>query len=271
MQSLLAINWEFEIRGVLTVIIGVAVFMGSTYLLLLTNLGARLGFLVTLTGLAGWLALMGAAWTIYGIGLKGPEPSWKPVPGRTVLQDPQALVRAGVLESPVEIPEDATPPEIAEIIKQQFQGEGWTPLAESDSAFGQAASEAGVLVEETEAFSAGEYQVVNVFDIGGDRYPKINESLDFLAFFHKPHFVVVEVAPLVPTRTEPGRAPASPEIDETRTSQYVYMVRDLGARRQPAFVLFFGSTIILLTCAWLLHRRDALVQRNREAAPAAAG
>jgi hypothetical protein len=271
MQSLLAINWQPEIRGVLTVIIGVAVFMGSTYLLLLTNLGARLGFLVTLTGLAGWMALMGLAWTIYGIGLKGPEPSWKPVPGRTVLQDPQALVRAGVLETPVEIPEDATPPEIAEIIKQQFQDERWTPLAESDSAFGQAASEAGVLVEETEAFSAGEYQVVNVFDIGGERYPKINESLDFLAFFHKPHYVVVEVAPLVPTRTEPGRAPASPEIDETRSSQYVYMVRDLGARRQPAIVLFTGSTIILLTCAWLLHRRDALVERNREAAPAAAG
>ncbi len=185
---------------------------------------------------------MGAAWTIYGIGLKGPEPSWKPVPGRTVLQDPQALVRAGVLESQVEIPEGATPPETAEIIKQQFQDEGWTPLAESDSAFGQAASEAGVLVEETEAFSAGEYQVVNVFDIGGERYPKINDSLDFLAFFHKPHHVVVEVAPLVPTRTEPGRAPASAEIDETRTSQYVYMVRDLGARRQPAIVLFVGST-----------------------------
>ena len=91
-------------------------------------------------------------------------------------------------------------------------------------------------------------------------------ALDFIAFFHKPHYVVVEVAPLVPTRTEPGRAPASAEIDETRQSQYVYMVRDLGARRQPAMVLMVGSTIILLTCAWLLHRRDALVERNTEVA-----
>lgn len=271
MHSLLAINWEPELRGLLTVIIGVAVFMGGIYLILLTNLGARLGFLVTVAGLAGWMALMGAAWVIYGIGLKGPEPSWKPVPGRTVLQDPQALVRAEVLETPVTVPEGATPPEIAEIIKQQFQGEGWEPLAESDSAFGQAASEAGVLIEETEAFKAGEYKIVNVFDVGGDRFPKINDSLDFLAFFHKPHHVAVEVAPLVPTRTEPGRAPASAEIDETRTSQYVYMVRDLGARRQPAIVLLVGSTLILLACSWLLHRRDALVERNRSAAPAAAG
>ena len=47
---------------------------------------------------------------------------------------------------------------------------------------------------------------------------------------------MVEVAPLVPMRTEPGRAPAAAEIDTTRQHQYVYMVRDLGALRQPAFV-----------------------------------
>ena len=59
-------------------------------------------------------------------------------------------------------------------------------------------------------------------------------DFDLLAFFHKPHYVVVEVAALVPTRTEAGRAPPPPEIDETRQRQYVYMIRDLGARRQPA-------------------------------------
>jgi hypothetical protein len=269
LSAVLAIGWEPELRGVLTVIIGVVVFIGSIYLLLMTNLGARLGFLVTLAGLAGWMALMAAAWLIYGIGLVGPSPTWEAVPGRTVLQDPDALVRAGVLESRAEIGDDAEPREVADAIAAQFGAEGWTPLAESDSAFGQAAAEAGVLAEEAEAFAAGEYQVVNVFDVGGERYPKINDTLDFIAFFHKPHYVVVELAPLVPTRTEPGRAPASAEIDETRQSQYVYMVRDLGARRQPAMVLMVGSTIILLTCAWLLHRRDALVERNREVAPAA--
>ena len=42
-SALLAINWEFELRGILTVIIGVVVLMGSVYLVLGTNLGARLG------------------------------------------------------------------------------------------------------------------------------------------------------------------------------------------------------------------------------------
>ena len=51
--ALLAINWEPELRGVLTVILGTVAFMGTVYLILGTNIGARLGFLVVLCGLAG--------------------------------------------------------------------------------------------------------------------------------------------------------------------------------------------------------------------------
>ena len=61
---MLAINWEFELRGILTVLMGMGVLMGSVYLVLMTNLGARLGFLVTLTAFAGWMALMGGIWWI---------------------------------------------------------------------------------------------------------------------------------------------------------------------------------------------------------------
>ena len=69
---------------------------------------------------------------------------------------------------------------------------------------------------------------MNVFDTGGERYPMIG-NFDLLAFWHRPHYAVVEVAPLVATRTEPGRAPAPAMIDESRQHQYVYMIRDLGA------------------------------------------
>ena len=61
-SMLLAVGWEPELRGLLTVVLGLIAFMGSVYLILGTNLGARLGFLVALTGLAGWMALMGAIW-----------------------------------------------------------------------------------------------------------------------------------------------------------------------------------------------------------------
>lgn len=266
-MALLAIGWDPEIRGVLTVLIAVATLCGSVYLVLGTNLGARLGFLVAFTGLAGWMALMGVIWWVYGIGLRGPEPSWEAVPGRTVLQDSESLFIADVFDNPIDVADDATFAEEAELVADQFAAEGWTVLLESEPSFGQAAASAGGFVEETGAFAdASQYQVVNVFDTGGDRYPKINESLDLLAFWHEPHYVVAEVAPLQQVRTEPGRAPAPPEVDEGRQRQYVYMVRDLGARRQPAAVLTIGGGIIFLTLCWLLHRRDEFVRRNRSAA-----
>ena len=58
LSALLAVSWEPEIRGWIIVIISVVVLMGSTYLILGTNLGARLGFLIAITGLAGWMMSM---------------------------------------------------------------------------------------------------------------------------------------------------------------------------------------------------------------------
>ena len=262
MTALLAINWEPELRGILIVIISVGTLCGSIYLILGTNLGARLGFLVAFGGLAGWMALMGAIWWIYGIGLKGPEPSWEAVPGKTVIQESDALRNAGVLDRLPEIPEEASFGEEAALVDEQFRTEGWVPLAESEPSFGQAGSSAGELLVETETFATGEFQVVSVFDTGGERYPKVGD-FDLLAFFHKPHYVVVEVAPLEQLREEPGRAPTPPEIDRTRQHQYVYMVRDLGARRQPAALITLGSTIVFLLLCWMLHRRDRFVAENR--------
>ena len=263
-MSILAINWEPELRGILTVIIAVGVLCGSIYLILGTNMGARLGFLVAFTGLAGWMFIMGAIWWSYGLGLKGPEPTWTSMPGRTVLQDYPALSESGALDSPVSVDADGTFTQQADQIDDQFVSEGWEKLAESAASYGQAGSAAAVFLEETDAFAAGEFKVVNVFDKGGERYPRLWDGrLDFLAFWHKPHYVVVEVAPLVEQRSEPGRAPAAARIDESRPHQYVYMVRDMGAKRQPAAFITVGSLIVFLISCWLLHRRDKRVAFNR--------
>jgi hypothetical protein len=124
--TIFAVNWEFELRGILVTLIGVAVLMGSIYLLLATNLGARLGFLVALCGLAGWMALMGAIWAIYGIGLQGPLGTWEAVPGRTVLQDTLALNQAGVLGEPVEVPDEMSYADEAALVADQLvEVDGW--------------------------------------------------------------------------------------------------------------------------------------------------
>ena len=207
---------------------------------------------------------MGAVWWTYGIGLKGPEPTWEAVPGRTILQDTAALSQAGVIDAPIEVPDDATPAETAQLVQEHLVAEGWTQLDPSASAFGQTSSQADVYLVDSEAFGPGAFKVVNVFDYGGERYPRFADGkIDFLAFWHKPRYAVVEVAPVVLQRTEPGRAPPVPVIDESQPHQYVFMIRDKGAKRQPAAFICIGSLITFLISAWLLHRRDKRVTLNR--------
>ena len=261
-MTLLAIGWEPELRGLLTVIIGVVILCGSVYGIMATNMGSRLAFLVAATALAGWMMLMGIVWMIYGIGLRGPDPTWQAVPGAGVLQEVSALGSAGVLNPNAVVPDGATAVESADAVRDTFLGQGWMVLDKASPAFGQAQAAATELLVEEGAFAAGQFEIIEVFDIGGERYPKINDSLDFIAFFHTPHFVVAEAAAFVPVRTEPGRAPARPEIDENRQREYVYMVRDLGSRRQPPAVLAVGAGLIFLALCYLLHRRERVLKDN---------
>ena len=266
LSTLLAINWEPELRGILIVIISVVVLPGSIYMILATNMGARLGFLVALAGLAGWMFIMGAVWWSYGKGLLGSDPSWKPVNSNTILVSPLAVNSAGVLDKPVVVNDGDSPQAAADKFAAEFVNSGWTSLDPSLPSYQQAGSAAGVMLEENKAFKPGEYQVVNVFDKGGERYPSFwDDRIDFLAFLHKPHYVVVEVVPLVAQRTEAGRAPASPIVDTERGHSYVYMLRDLGNKRQPAGLITIGSLLVFLVLCWLLHTRDRRVTDNRAA------
>lgn len=77
-NTVAGIGWEPEIRGALVVLVGSVVLFGSVWLILTTNLGSRLGTLNALAGFFGWMAIMGAVWWIYGIGLQGDTPEWVP-------------------------------------------------------------------------------------------------------------------------------------------------------------------------------------------------
>ena len=268
MLAVLAVNWEPELRGIVIVAISVGVLIGGTYLVVGTNLGARLGFLVVLAGLFGWMATMGVIWWTYGIGLKGREPTWQPAEPVTIVREASLLQGSEILEQPLELSGEVQGD--SRKVSTALQSEGWLLLEESDPRRGQAvAASDEIIQQEAEELVAGEYISLAVYDKGGDRWPKINESLDFIAFFHKPHFSLVEVAPVVPQRTEPGRAPARPVVDETQPRRYVHMIRDLGTKRQPAIFITIGSTIIFLLLCQILHKRDLNLQQNlKEQSPA---
>lgn len=70
------IGWEPEIRGALTIVLAVAVLMGSVWGILVTNTGVRLGSLISIAAFFGWMFIMGIIWWIYGIGYAGSLPSF---------------------------------------------------------------------------------------------------------------------------------------------------------------------------------------------------
>ncbi len=262
LSTLLAIDFNPGLRGIIVVLVMVVALLGGTYLILGTNLGARLGFLITATALAGWMMSMAFVWAIYGIRLQGPFPSWKPAEPITIVRDGALLNRAEVIDAPVNL-DGLAAPDAAKKVSAALVEEGWTVLEESDPRRGQAVASADEIIQvEAEEFSAGEYIPVAVYDKGGERYPKIGESIDFFAFKHKPRYSIVEVAPLVQQRTEPGRAPARAQVDTTQPHRYVVMIRDLGARRQPALLIMFGSGIVFFLLAWILHKREVVLRGN---------
>lgn len=261
LSSVLAVSWEPGLRGIVVVLIAAVVLIGGTYLVVGTNLGARLGFLIVIASFFGWMMTMAAIWWTYGIGLKGPEPFWFPAEPISIVRDPAFLVGAEILEATPAISSDPTAN--AASVATELQAEGWNLLDEADPQRGQAVAASDAILEnEAKEFSAGSYISVAVYDRGGERWPKINDSLDFFAFFHKPRYALVEVAPVVPQRVEPGRAPARPVVDTAQPHRYVHMLRDLGAKRQPAMLITIGSGLIFLMLCWLLHRRDLQLRIN---------
>lgn len=74
--------WDPTILGVLTVLSGVVLFCGSVYLLLATNLGARLGFLIAASGLTGLMVLLSTLWLTTSTPLNSPKgriSQWIPI------------------------------------------------------------------------------------------------------------------------------------------------------------------------------------------------
>ncbi len=245
--TILAITWQPEIRGVIVVFIGFMVLCGSVYLLLGTNLGARLGFLIAVTALAGWLAIMGLAWWIYAIGLKGPAPSWKNAGEISIDGN---LHESGVIKKDVG----------ADGVKNttELLAEGWRQTNTSASNYGQASSAASAILESAKVFTTGQYVVLNVYEKGGAKYPLIfgKKQLDFVAFFHSDHYSLVEVQGVLSQIAEPGRAPAKAIPDPNQPKRYVIMKRDPGGIRENGRSLTIGGTIIFLMLCIMLHRRD---------------
>jgi hypothetical protein len=246
---LAGLTWDPQIRGAAIVIAAILILPGSVYLLLATNLGARIGFLVAIAGLSGWIAVMGVVWMVYGIGLKGREPSWKP--REVITGDIKASTVAAVTGFPngwKALP--ASSPELADaqaavdklIVKPTGppkEGEGGSDVSK----------------EFPPIFSSTEdYVRVAGYRKGGDNELfKIGNHKFF--FRHSAHYDIVQVQPSL-DQPDFGGSPPKPVADTRQPVISIVMVRDLGSLRFPPFVIALSSMIIFGIVCNVLHRRD---------------
>ena len=247
-----ALAWDPTFRGALAVIAGIVVLCGSVYLLLGTNLGARLGLLTSLAGLFGFLVILGAVWWMYGTGPIGDSPEWRVV----------EIVFGDVDEAATEEARDLSE---------------WTELPEEDPSRGEAqAAVDAVLLEEGRFDATTDYLPVAAFEIGGKPERQSDGTLDRIAnrvtntlrLTHPPHYAVVQVQAVEEQETEPGEAPPTPVVDESAPTISVVMERDLGFRRLPPALFTVGCLIVFAVLANMLHRRDKDAAANRAAAEA---
>jgi hypothetical protein len=261
-------KWDPQVRGIVIVITAVSILIGSVYLLLATNVGARVGFLLTVAGLSGWLILLGILWMLNAQGLKGREPSWKVVeiatgpPGATIANGTE-----GLPPTP-----DGTP-----------TGK-WSSLPKGDPVLGDATAAAEKLLAtdnspvpegKTRAepkFKApynapADYLVLTAFEQGGKqrnvwfaikhhRFYRNGPAWNPAGWFRSPpHYVAITVQKVAP-KLDPTNVLEASRPDMSQSPTTIVLVRDRGSIRFPPFMVILANSIIFAVTCVSLHRRD---------------
>ncbi len=183
-------------RGLLSVLVGVVVMMGGTYLILATNSGVRGGGLIAASGFFGWMFLMGLVWAIYAIGWKGESESWALVEinGDSPRSDSDGLVFAeephvqnlglslenfDLLDGVSSPDPDTQQREAVEYARSRNDAlDGWRYLASSDPSRGEASASAEeFLIEESVFGSPSEFVPLTfgAWNVGGK--PRLNPDI----------------------------------------------------------------------------------------------
>ena len=259
-----AITWDPFIRGVLIITVAVLVLPGSVYLILATDTGARVGFMIAMAGLFGWIFIMAVVWAVFGIGDVGRAASWKTLE-----------VTTGDVSQSTEL--------------VNFPGKEWKSIAVSEPEFSDVSSAA----DKALAQSAAAAPAPGGHEAGGggaeaSRFPPPFSTPDqyvqvqhyrkdpttvwhirhhkITPWGHDKHIDVVRVQPVL-TQPDTGGAPAPPTADPSKPMTTVVMVRDLGSLRQPPVFIATIAFVIFAIFCYLLHVRD----KETWAAKAAAG
>jgi len=251
--------WYPTILGILVVAAAVGLFMGSVYLLLGTNLGARLGFLITFTALAGFMVLLTTMWVFTASPLntlKGTVPAWSVTKVVHSLDDP------------------SLPPEVRNIKKDGQK------LATQPAQVLKAVADARLVIQEPVAniplapnanqfaqFSAvTDYTDTNFYTVGGSTPQLLSWQAS-----HQKLYGVVQFCAVVPVNQPFGLPPPTPVCDTTSAKNgYAIMSYNYGSLRFPPFVALVCSSILFVLGLLALHWREKDERAAEKAKKAAA-
>ena len=264
-----ALEWNITTRGIIFPATMFVILCGSSYAILATNVGNRLGFLLANAGFWSWMVLMTMAWMVYGIGLKGTPPSWKVREVITEVGNAQSDKVAS----------------LAPALEGAKLPKAWTEVAEGTPTRGEAQSAADTnLIEEKVFDSTTKFAHIAGYEIGGAQRIKIRPRLErggarwnpgdyrFMGLLHQKRYYVDRVAPfkLDAFGAVALDANRKPIIDTSKPVLNSVMVRNQGNLRQPAFKVFLASLILLIISTRALHKRDRQVMSAMKSRPATA-
>ena len=225
-----------QLRGYFVVVFAIGLFCGSIYLVLATDLGSRLGFLVAFAAFSGFLMMLGLIWFTNLTplnALHGEAPHW-------------------VVKEIVDNPAQAKTEKAREIEQKGV------PVDTAAQGEIKATVDATVTAEGTFKIynNATDYVVEAAEEVGGGS----------LAFFrHRPQYAVMKIQGAKTVETLPGGAPPPPAADPSKPVHYVVMERNLGAMRQPPLIMSIAFGILFVLCLYLMHTMERAEQRAKAA------
>jgi hypothetical protein len=247
--------WYPRLAGYTVVLCAIILFCGSVYLLLWTNVGSSIGFLLSGAAVAGIMLMLSTLWVTgqFPNGKLGSLPKWNVI---QVVGVQGSDVNAALAQSPVglvrNIPAKQTP-EATQAIAGQIKADldaditGTTAKPE-DKLYG----------------TADDYKAVKTWQVGGARKMPIWWS-------KKGEYAAVQVCTLtkVPdTYDQLNNPPFVPDCDPAQPQRVIVLHHDLGSLRRPAAFTMAGSAVLLAGFLYGLYLVE-IRQRQAAAAPPA--
>lgn len=280
--------WDPTILGILVVLSGVVLFCGSTYLLLATNIGARLGFQVAFAGLAGIMVILSLSWVTTQTPLNSPKGRtqlWKTIPCPEDNKDCAVVdkLEDASIEAISSINRDNVKP--IEIEKYQ----SLRSAVEAALVIVQAEGEAEAPEQPNAEFESGALVLTKApVDAAGIPNKNGTETLkEYILggetsnlFWHTQKVAAVEFCakelqpsdagfdPRFPNGN-PNVKPTAPGCDPTVAHRWLLLEYDYGSIRLPAFTYLFFSLAAFAVALYAMHTHE-LAQRRIAASAAAA-